>query len=226
MRKKIVLESLTTLCLAVFVLAAYTSVAFAITQTEHLDAGATCLIEVPGHPKILVVAMHMDRSGFYSGSADRINLFAAFTTPSGGTGWKLVSAYEDNPERWAFSNLVGGGPSGTRPLVEKWQIQIFKICKTVFMYWTVPLVMPATTGPFATPEVILPPGCLMLRGSGDVQVGGGVTNFPSGWKMTSVGKSYEASASLFCLGWHYCGPASGTEAASVQTDGTATWTNA
>jgi hypothetical protein len=216
MRKKLVLESLTALSIAIFVLAACANLAYAVpvTKTEHLDAGGGVLIDVPGHPKILVVAMHMDRSDFYEGNADRINLFAP---------GKPLTAYEDNPERKAFSDQVGGGPPGTRPLVKKWQIQTFRICKTVFIYWTIPLVMPATT---LTPEVTLPPGCLVLQGYGDAKVGDSVTPFPStGWTMASHVTGYDAKATLLCPSWHYYGPASETATPSVQTDGTAIWTH-
>jgi hypothetical protein len=223
MRKKLVLGTLITLSLITLVLAATVNTALAVTtKTEHMKAAGTSLIDVPGHPKILIVAQHMGQSDFYKGDADRINLFVFFTTPSGGTGLRLVSAYEDNPDRWAFSNQVGGGPPGTRPLVEKWQIQIFRICKTVFVYWTIPLVMPATT---TTPEVTLPPGFLVFRGYGDAESSGGVVNFPSGWTSTTETTGYDAKATLFCPDWHYWGPAAEADSAAILTEGTAIWTH-
>lgn len=225
MRKKLVLECLAALSIVIFVLAAHANLAFAVTEkTEHLSAGTFVVIDVPGHPAIWIAAMHMDRSDFYEGRADRITLyvFTGLSLPK--PPFVLASAYEDNPERWAFSNQVGGGPSDTRPLVEKWQIQTFRIGKTVFIYWTIPLVMPATP---LTPEVTLPPGCLVLQGYGAAEVTGGVTNFPSGWKMTMQTTTYDVvKATLFCPGWHYYGPASDPIGANVQTAGTAIWTHA
>jgi hypothetical protein len=224
MRKKLVLEILSVLSIAVYCLTAFVSLTYAdpVTQTEHLSAGLSVVIDVPGHPKIAVVAMHMDKSDFYGGSADRINLFVATGLAPPKPPSVLASAYEDNPERKAFSDQVGGGAPGTRPLVNKWQIQIFKIGKTVFMYWTIPLNMPATT---LTPEVVLPPGALVLQGSGEAQVNSGTVNFPSGWKMTSQTTSYDAKATFICPSWCFCGSPS-TAAAVVQTDGTSVWAHA
>jgi hypothetical protein len=229
MRKKLVLGTIMTLSLITLVLAATVNTALAvITKTEHMKAAGTSIIDVPGHPKILIVAQHMGQSDFYKGDADRINLFVVFTTPTGGTGLRLVSAYEDNPERWAFSQQVGGGPPGTRPLVEKGQIQIFRICKVVFVYWKIPLVMPATSaaGPLpATPEITLPPGLLVFRGYGDAESSGGVANFPSGWKSTTETTGYDAKATLFCPDWHYWGPAAEADSAAILTEGTNIWTH-
>jgi hypothetical protein len=117
-------------------------------------------------------------------------------------------------------------------LVKPWQIQIVRICKTCIVYWTVPLVAPATGDPNPTPEVTIPPGFLVLRAYGEAK--SGVTPTApfgeSGWTYSVVTASYyNAAATLFCPGWRYCGPLAkayvGTtmEPRSV-TDSTWTWT--
>ena len=92
-----------------------------------------------------------------------------------------VASYEDNPTRMAFSTAVGQGGINQFHLVRRDQIQIFGVCKTVFVYWTIPLVAQATTN---TPAVTLPPGCLVLRGFGDLISSVRPGSYPSGWSYS------------------------------------------
>lgn len=233
MREKPILGTILTLSLAFIVLAACIAPAFALTtHIEHLNAAGTSLIDIPGQTNIMVVAQHIERSDFYAGSADRIQLMVS-AAPSGmGPPFKYVTAYEDNPARFAFSQEVGKGGLTALNLVGRCQIQVFRICKTVFVYWTVPLVMPATgaspLGP-PTPAVTLPSGCLMLQGYGDAQSFSPSSQaFPlSGWSVKGETTGYSAKATLFCPCWHYWGAVAETaiSSPSVVTDGTLTWTH-
>jgi hypothetical protein len=180
----------------------------------------------------MLIAQHFERSDFYAGSADRIQLMVS-AAPSGvGLPFKFVAAYEDNPARFAFSQEVSKGGLTSINLVGKYQIQIVRICKTVLVCWTVPLIMPATqTSPLgpATPAVTLPPGCLVFQGYGDLKsFPPSGQNFPiSGWSATSETTGYDAKATLFCSGWHYWGPVAQAPnpSPSIRTEGTSTWTH-
>jgi hypothetical protein len=227
MKKKLILGTILTLSLAFIVSAACVAPAFAVTtHQEHVNAGGQSVIDVPGHTNIQVAVSHSNWGDFFAGSADRIQVFVSTGLAPPAPPFKYVAAYEDNPERIAFSWEVGGGAIQ----LKRGQLQIFRICKTVFIYWTVPLVLPATTtnplGP-PTPAVTLPPGCLVLRGYGDAQVSEIVMPFPlSGWTSKYESTVYNAKATFICPGWHYCGPVSEAFTPTrMVTEGTITWTH-
>ena len=203
--------------------------AFAIsTNEEHVDIGGVSIIDVPGHPNIMITASHMDRSNFYSGSAVRIMLFVS-TAPSGiGPPFKFVVAYENNPERYAFSQQVGGSIQLLN-LVNKDQIQVLGKDKTALVYWTVPMAAPATTtNPFgaATPAVTIPPGWLLLQGYGDTQSNAQSTTYPSLWTWNYQTTVYNAKSTFICPDWQYFGPVAETGTSpTVVTEATNNWTH-
>jgi hypothetical protein len=121
---------------------------------------------------------------------------------------KPVIAYEDNAVRWAFSTYDIAGSAIPPVLVKPWQIGVLRIGKTNFVFWTIPLVAPATDEPNPTPEVVIPPGMLVLRGYGEPISGhaGPLPVGPNGWILETDGSYYLASATLLCPRWRYCGP--------------------
>jgi len=203
--------------------------AFAIsTNEEHVDIGGVSIIDVPGHPNILITASHMDRSNFYSGSAVRIMLFVS-TAPSGiGPPFKFVVAYENNPERYAFSQQVGGSIQLLN-LVKIDQIQVLGKDKTALVYWTVPLTVPGTTvNPFgaATPAVTIPPGWLLLQGYGDTHSNVQSTTYPSLWTWNYQTTVYNAKSTIICPDWQYFGPVSETGTSpTIVTEAINNWTH-
>jgi hypothetical protein len=131
-----------------------------------------------------------------------------------------VAAYEDNPTRNAFS--VGLGTPIIQNLVKRWQIQIFRIGKTVFVYWTIPLVAPKTAN---TPEVVLPPGMLVFRGKGEPYYMETSATFPSGWTVKyETWKRYDADAYFYCRGWDFSGNLTEAPSPFLIADRTVTWT--
>lgn len=221
--------------LAVVILAASVNTALAETvYTDHEYAGGNSIIDVPGQTIIRLIISGRMEGDYYSGKADRIqiNVHTGQFNAAGLPVFKQVAAYEDNPTRNAFS--VGLSTGQVQNLVKPWQIQIVRICKTCIVYWTVPLVAPATDGPNPTPAVTLPPGFLVLRGYGEAHsmyippTSIGTT----GWKVEINNPSYyNATATLFCPGWRYCGPVAEdyvgaiTHNPRVVTDRTWTWTH-
>ena len=226
MRKKLILGTILTLSLVFIVSAACVAPAFAVTtQIEHDKGSGSSIIDVPGQTQILVLAQHWGKSDFYAGKADRIALYVSTGLAPPAPPFKHVASYEDNPTRIAFSQKVDEGGSIQLHLVKRGQIQILRTCKTVIVYWTVPLVALATT---TTPEVTLPPGCLVLRGYGDVKSRVSVGSYPSGWSYRLEQQTgYDAKATLFCPSWHYFGPVAEppNRSPSIYLEGTMTWTH-
>jgi len=192
--------------------------------TEYENAGGCTRILVPGQREILITADHSDSREF--GSADRI-LIAVSGNPSGqGPPFKPVIAFEDNPKRYAFSVYLGSTPNC---LVKPWQIQIFRIGKTVFVMWTTPLVAPATDASGmipATPEVVLPPGMLVFRGKSEPIYSEYTSpTFPSGWTYKfETWKRYDADVYFYCRGWDFSGPLTDAPSPYMITARTVTWT--
>ena len=214
--------------MAVVILASNVNMALAETiRTDYQYAGGRSRIDVPGKPVIRLEAQRLWSSDF--GISDRIQI-DVFT--GGKPQFKEVVAWEDNPDRYAFS--VGLGTDLEKHLVKPWQIGVYRIWKTSIVYWTMPLVVPATynsLGVLVTQEVTLPPGLLVLRGYGESMSDQFPPN-PSGWyPVGSEGwlyridttSFYNAEVTLFCPGWHYWGPvAEGYNPTSV-TDRTWSW---
>lgn len=205
MNKKVLM-----IAVALIVAISASSIAPALAESVRSDyqyAGGVAVIDVPGHPKIRLTAMGLCSRDF--GRSDRIHI-QVDTNPTGDPNWVYVSAYEDNPERCAWSASLGG--AAVQNLAKRWQIGVFRICKTNFVYWRIPLIAPATDD---TPEVVLPPGFLVLRGYGEINteqvppVGAPITAVPigtAGWYFRIESSYYDADATLFCRGWRYCGP--------------------
>jgi hypothetical protein len=242
MNKKVVVESL-VLSLLFVVLATSVNIAFACTPrcgpscippaipdsdfTEHENAGGVTRILVPGQREILITADHMDSCVF--GSADRILVGVSAASSGVGGPFRPVVAFEDNPRRYAFS--VSLGSNHEHCLVKPWQIQIFRIGKTVFVIWTISLVAPATTfvpgtpPTPATPEVVIPPGMLVFRGKGEPYYQEFTSPaFPSGWTYKfETWKRYDADVYFYCRGWDFSGPLTPPSPYMI-ADRTVTWT--
>ena len=190
--------------------------------TEHENAGGVTRILVSGQREIMITADHSDSCVF--GSADRIMMGVSANQLGKGPPFKPVIAFEDNPRRYAFS--VSLGSTHEHCLVKPWQIQIFRIGKTVFVIWTTPLVAPATSAPNPTPEVVLPPGMLVFRGKGESYYQEFTSPaFPSGWTYKfETWKRYDADAYFYCRGWNFCGNLTEAPSPYLIADRTVTWT--
>jgi hypothetical protein len=171
------------------------NMAFATTTYyDFMTAGGQCVIDVPGQPPIYFLAWHMT-GNYYSGSADRLMVYV-------GPSFVPVAGWENKPARYAFS--ISLGMTGfTTYLVKPWEIGSFRIDKTSVTYWTIPLVIPATT---STPAVTIPPGLLVFNGHDGLQYGtlGGSIG-TKGWSFSLVNYYYDATVTLFCPGWHFLG---------------------
>jgi hypothetical protein len=198
----------TTIALmAVVIIASNINMALAATiRTDHQYAGGRTRINVPGKPDIRLSAERTWSSDYGLSDRIQIDMFTGGTPP-----FKEVVMWEDNPSHYAFS--LGLGTDMEKHLVKRSQIGVYRIGKTSIVYWTIPLVVPATD---STPEVTLPSGLLVLRGYGESMSSQiPPPSHPTGWLPVGTmgwfyridtASYYNAEATLFCPGWHYFGP--------------------
>ena len=193
-------------------------------RTDYQFAGGNAVLDIPGQPRINFVACGIWASDF--GRADFVQI-QVDDNPEGEPNFVAAVTYDDNPKRAAFSG--GLGTPYPSYCVKPWQLQIFRIGKTTFVIWTKPLVAPATD---TTPEVVVPPGLLVLRGSGEsmsmVMPAPGMpfdVAIPIGDWFARIETNcyYEADATLFCRGWHHYGPVGEDYAATSVKERIWTW---
>jgi hypothetical protein len=204
--KKAVLGIFVTL-VALAMFAANINTAFAsTTNVDYERAGASCIIVVPESGTWIRLSIGGQMYGnYYSGKADRIQIYVRTGGPDSAPTWKSVSAYEDNPTRCAFSAGLGVA-SEVEHLVKPWQIGVYKLCDTVVVYWAIPLVCLASDAPNPTPAVTIPPGIIMFKGYGDIvsPAAVGPLNFgTAGWTIAYSQHYYYATATFFCQDWNY-----------------------
>jgi hypothetical protein len=211
-----------TLFLAIMIFSTGINTVLASTTIyEHQYAGGVAFIDIPGQPRFDLAFSRF--CGHFGRISDRLSVY--MITES---GMKTVMGVDDNPTRKAFSDDVGGSKT---VLVKRWQLQIFTFCRTTIAYWTIPLEVPATVGipgappPYnlPTPAVTIPPGLVILKGSGEVitRLVEDIPIGPNGYTLTiDVKGNYAAQGTLFCPGWDFYGSIEGM----VQTDSDYIWT--
>jgi hypothetical protein len=200
---KLILVSVLTLLMFV---SSLNLVSATTTNVDNENAGASCIIVAPGSNTWVRLAIAGQMHGnYYSGTADRIQIYVRTGGSDTAPTWKTVSAYEDNPTRCAFSAGLGVA-SEVEHLVKPWQIGVYKLCDTVVVYWTIPLVCLSTDAPNPTPAVTIPPGIIMFKGYGDIvsPAAVGPLNFgTAGWTIVYTQHYYFAEANFFCWDWHF-----------------------
>ena len=164
MKKKIILETILALSLALIVSAAYMAPASAqVSSYSHACASGVALIDILGHqPPIAVTAVHYDRGDH--GVADYLELSTLQYVPQLGSNmWVTNAIMTDSPSTAAFlrdfvfANLPG---SVNILLVKSYQLQVYRMGKTVLACWTVPLTSSQAT---------LACGVLLFKGYGSAQ---------------------------------------------------------
>lgn len=224
--KKNIIGSVVALSLAFIVSAACVAPALASTDTEHLATTGVALVDVSGHPQIMISFAHFDWGDH--GPGNSIGIWEWFAPRNG----YMIVAWIRNSEpqyEWA-SELVKGMPTVTQQ-VKPWELQVYRVGKTAMALWTFTIVVPeekwvSPAGTYTTPAVTIPPGCLMLNGYDGVKTGVETAGpYPSGWTGTSPWTGYDAHATFVCPTWHYWGPVGTTFANFVRIDSTSTYTH-
>jgi len=210
MKKKINLGTVLVLSLAFIVSATCVDPAFAlVTYYDHGSTGGVTVIDIAEHqPPVQITVVHYDRGDHGIGDYLEVAMWQ-FVPPLGRSVWVTVAVVTDSPTIAAFSKDfvyagVPGGPISVL-LVKPCQLQIFKICKIVSAYWTVPIETSALT---------LPPGLLLLRGYGRVQTDEQVFSLPNGITWTVEAAALNAHATFICPTWKYFGSV-GDESATM-----------
>jgi hypothetical protein len=227
MIRKVSLGVTLSLFLAVAILAAGVTPAFALTTNhEYISTRGLMVINIPDHPQIELVCQHFDSSSDH-GAANTLFLF--MLTKSG--TYAPTAVLSTTQERVTFQQkLFAGYPMGDNAiLVDKCNLQICRIGKTVLAYWTVPIKgtitgnVPHTNIPWSTAigasSFEIPPGGMILNGFGSATTS--TTNAPlaSGYTiMSNYNMLYNAHATFICPSWHYFGPASDTLTPTVCTN--------
>jgi len=224
MKKKFVITAILAVVLVVIVSASSLAPALAATiVVDHANAAGSTVIEIAGQPKIRFLVSHFDW-GDNGAPRDLIRIFIWMTPLN---TYAPVAYFTDSSKSVEHYQLVVYPYPTSVVLVDKWDIQVFRLGKAVFAYWTMPLVVPeekwigpSGTTPMVTPAFTIPTGGLIFQGFGDVQTG---TETATGLKYTQTipWTGYSAHATLVCPKWHYCGDvgvSEGTYATMINTD--------
>ena len=213
MAKKKFLGIILTLSLAFIVSTACFSPVFAsVTYYDHASADGKTLIDIQGHqPAIQIVVVHNNYGDHGVGDFLEISTYQ-YIPQLGRSVWATVAVVTDSPSRADFfKNFVFAGLPGvpvTVLLVKPCELQVFRIGKIVSAIWTVPIT---------SPQLTLPPGCMLFRGYGCAQNGQTVHNLPNGVTLTNDEVGFAAHATLVCPAWKYCGSV-GDESTRIGTN--------
>ena len=231
MKKNFVLGTVVAVFLIVLVLAS--SVAPALAETiiiSHQNAQGKAVIDIAGHPKMRLSVLHVDWDRSI-GARDVIQIWVWHALAN---RWLPVAYFTDNSQAVGYYQKFTVIYPTIIEKVDKCDIQVGRIGKTVFAYWTIPLVVPeekwGPTGVIITPEFTIPAGGLVFKGYGDVQTVSGEKQsdpiYPY-WTQTIDSTGYNAHATLVCPKWHYwgqIGESTGPDATSIRTDALVTTT--
>jgi hypothetical protein len=193
--------------------------ATAITYTEHGSVvGEGIQIDVPGFTPATGVRFsfaHFDRGNH--GIRDNLGIYLWAPNFPGGARWTMTTWISDTDEGAAYIGELMAGSNVKITQLKPWQLQVCMIGKTAIAYWTTPLEAPAVPA-FGMPAITIPPGCIVLKGYGDLRTGGSTAYYAfSGFTFSTVWSGYSAEGFFVCPKWHYCGPIGGTDP-TLRTD--------
>jgi hypothetical protein len=212
MRKKQILGTILTLSL-IFIVSAtcFAPVAASVPYYAHASTSGATIINIPDHqPPIQVVAIHFD--GGDHGVGDYLEVSTLQNIPGHGNVWVPIAVVTNSPSIAAFYRdfVFAGQPTANNiQLVKHCELQVCGIGKIVSVNWMKPI---------ASPELTLPPGCLLFRGYGPAQTVQSVFHLPNGVTLTvDKNANFDAHATFVCLSWKYCGPV-GNEGTTISRD--------
>ncbi len=220
--KKVSFIILTLALLIVFIVSNFSSVSAVTIVTDHFDAYGQTVIDIEGHPKIIVIGNHIDSSPLGSGDVIRITL-PIVVGPK--TYYLPIAVFTDIPGRisqfqWLY-NVYSHWPTSIQ-LVDSSDIEVRREgkSKTVMIVWKTALVVPDEYWPELVPGMSIPPGRIILRGHGDSFYGSQIAPVQN---ITWTG--YNGNATFVCPTWDFGGPVGvdeGPYQTGVRLDGTIT----
>jgi hypothetical protein len=146
------------------------------------------VIHPPSHlnlPDMLAYCVHTEKHSTY-GTQDFMHIMVRRQTPLGYAFVPSVFVY-DNPTATDFwKKYFAGVPSGSNlQLVKRDELQVQLHGNILFAVWSVPIML--------VPQLfILPPGCIMLEGYGNLRTETHTLNLASGYKMVNEYNGWDA----------------------------------
>jgi len=200
MKKKLTFGTILALTLAILSLAACIAPALAtVTYYGNTNGGGVVIIDLSNHqPAIQIAVSHYDKGDHGAGDYLEISTYQ-YIPPLGKSVWAVVAVATDSPTIAAYlKNVVYANlpASANIILLQHSQLQVFRICKTVIAYWTVPVTLST---------FVLPPGGLIFSGYGSPQTANELFSLPNGITMSLTVALIHAHVTFVCPTWRYCG---------------------
>ena len=207
--RKIHSITVSVLCFVFIISATFLAPASAaLTYCDHASASGHATINLPDHqPGIAVSVLHYDRGD--NGAADYLEVdtyspIMKMLVP--------VAIVTDSEVTAAFLRdfVYKGLPVSTNIIsVDSRDLQVFRVGRMVFAYWSDPVVGITKV----TPPVTLPPGYLLFMGYGNAKCSSLAWNLPNGVALTLNSMVFTAHAVLVCPTWDYYGSVGDGDAA-------------
>ncbi len=150
-------------------------------------------------PEIMIIADKIEKSSSL-GEEDAIIFLSKLQTTKGFV-YVPVAIIGDNPKAhdfWKKMNIFTPAGQNTR-LIKKDEVEIKIHGNTLFVGWTVPISL-------YPPKLILPPGCMLIEGYGDVKTTAYTVVPPSGYKIVREENYLDAFVTFFHPASKYSGP--------------------
>jgi sugar-specific transcriptional regulator TrmB len=170
-------------------------------------SAATAIVHPPPHfnlPDLLFVVQHIEKQSSF-GEGDALEVHILLETPKG-SEYIAAGGLGDNAKGVAYRKRTYAGMpfEHNYKLVKKDKLQVRVYGNNFFVGWTVPIFL-------LPPKYILPPGCLIFEGHGQVKTQAISTVSSSGYRSEVEQNWLEAFVTLMHPQFKYSGP--GTDGA-------------
>ncbi len=179
------------------------------TYTDHQNATGQTMIDIAGHPKIVIAGFHYDYGDLGSGDVIRIFRYVTgFKLPNGTAvdTWIAVAVFTDIPRRLELFKILYRYYTSLQLISDPSAIEVVREgnSKNIHVVWKTPLVVPDEQWgpPNFVPGFTLYPGKIVFRGHGDLL--SGVEG--AGTVQTVTWSGYYGNATFVCPMWEFGGP--------------------
>jgi hypothetical protein len=182
------------------------------TLADHIDAYGSTVIDVTGHPKVVVDGYHLDYGDLGSGDVIRISSYV--DTPVFGQMCVAKAIFTDIPQRANFLQQFYEPNPTSIQLLDPSDIRVTREgkSKTIMIVWKEALQVPEENWYEASaPAFTLPAGRLIFRGHGEAASYSASISGSSGWFQTATWTGYYGDATFVCPAWHFGGPVGESE---------------
>ena len=158
------------------------------------------IVHPPAHFNLPEVMFHVDHIEKQSslGEGDALEVYLWSKTPKG-HGFVTMGGIGDNPRGVVFRKAaIGESAADNYNLVKKNELQVRVYGNTLFAGWTVPICL--------STKYVLPPGCIMIEGYGNVKTKAFTAILPSGLKYEAEQNWFDAFVTFMHPKSKYSGP--------------------